>query len=99
MSTTNIGVVTERIVPMKNSCRYIYSILNVCSPYLTYQSYFGLRKEASHASNMLSSFDRAFTLLFQSAVAAGAYLGGDRSIRNSLCRKEEEEKKEEKSRE
>ena len=96
MSTTNIGVVTERIVPMKNSCRYIYSILNVCSPYLTYQSYFGLRKEASHASNMLSSFDRAFTLLFQSAVAAGANL---RSIRNSLCRKEEEEKKEEKSRE
>ena len=47
---------------------------------------------------LLSSFDRAFTLLFQSAVAAGAYLG-DRSIRNSLCRKEEEEKKEEKSRE
>ena len=41
---------------------------------------------------------RSSIMLFQSAVAAGAYLGGDRSIRNSLCRKEEEEKEEEKSR-
>ena len=35
---------------------------------------------------------RSSIMLFQSAVAAGANLGGDRSIRNSLCRKEEEEK-------